>query len=310
MVLTIVLVIPVADAQLIVGDKASHKRLEITINDDRTAHVLHEIQSSQSPVTMISVDGEYENVTMTDAQGSPTTHPISQHDNGFGVTIFSAQKNTIVEYDLINATTKIGAYETWDYNYLETTVFMMPDDVNRVYINEGPVDLVDVKKIRCHGCSALLEFTLSEMTHRYDVESDGTSHNMEITTVASPRSVGFDADAHALSLDLDVDDHAFVNITIPHQLLKAPYEAYYGDERLKLTVDSQNDTHSDIRVRMPEMGILDIFGNLDIKDAYGDTQTPANNLDDIVVISVVIIAVGAAGIIASLFIWKRRRSQT
>lgn len=303
------LVLPVADAQLIIGQEAAHKRLEITINNDGSAHILHEVRRSETPVTMISVDGQYENIVMTDTSGNEVNHAISKNAAGFGVTIFSAPTNTIVEYDLINAITTVGAYETFDYYYLETTLFVLPDSAERVYINGGSVNLEDSKKIKCHGCELVIEYTTLENTFEYVAELDGINHNIGVTTVAVPQSGGFDSESNAIRVELDVDEHAYVDITIPQALLKPSYEAYHEGQRLAARITSQNSTHAEFQLRMPGTGTLDIFGNS--TDTNVEKLKPTRSDDTaLMIIAIAVIAIGVAGIGISIFVWKHRRNTT
>lgn len=301
------LVLPTASAQLVIGDEATHNRLEVTIGGDGSAHVLHEIRRSTSPVTMISVDGEYENIVMTDTVGNKENHAISRNANGFGVTIFGSNTDTIVEYDLIDAVTKVGAYETWDFYYLETTLFVLPDNADQVYINGGSANVSDSKRIKCHGCQALIEYTSAENTYEYDIELGGKTHSIGVTTAAVPRSGGFDPVTDVIRLEFDVDEHAYVGVAIPHKLLEDPYEAHYDGERLRARVVSQNDTHSDFEMRIPGTGILDISRSAELDDM--NTVPPEMDVTetDNAVIAVV-IAAGVIGIVVSVFAWKRKQA--
>ena len=308
MVAFLTLVLPLADAQLIIGERADHKRLEITINEDGTAHVLHEINRASSPVTLVSITGQYENIIMTDINGKEANHAIAKSNDGFSVTIFNFPTNTIIEYDLLDAITRIGAYETWDYYYLESTIFTIPDNVDRIFLNEGSIELVnDVRKIECHGCDALIEYSLSESTHVYTTEIDGTSHDVEVVTVAIPQSIGFDANAQTISMNLDVDDHAFVDIVIPHGLLKGPYEAYYEQERLGARLGLQNSTHTQLELRMPDTGTLIILGNNSIDNNI--TIKSPKEMESGIIFPIIIIVAGIIGVLVTVFILMRKRTR-
>ncbi len=306
-VLAAALALPAAEAQLIIGDEAAHKRLEVVINDDGSAHVLHEIQKSAVPVTMLSVGGEYENFVITDADGNEPSHAISRNADGFGVTIFGSPTDTVVEYDLTDAVTTVGAYGTWDFYYPETTLFAMPESAGRVYINGGSVNLGDATKINCHGCEALIEFTALEETYEY---AAGAGHTVGVATVATPQSAGYDAETGAIVLELDVDGHAYVDVSIPKALLGAPYEAYYEEERLAARIISEDTTHADFQLRMPGDGVLYILGS---SNGTGTgTGPPADLQDDLSVVNVgiAVIVAAAAGIGAVVFALRRRRPST
>ena len=295
---------PAAYAQLIVGDVASHDRLEITINEDGTAHVLHEVRRSASPVTMVSVEGEHENLVMTDAAGNTVQHAVSQNENSFGVTIFGSGTNTIIEYDLLDAVSRVGAYSTWDYRYLETTLFVMPQSVERVYINGGPVDFEgDARKIECHGCEARLEYAPEEETG-LDVRSDGAVHAVGFRTAEDIAGAEFDAGAGALVVEVDSEAHAFVTATIPHALLEPPYEVYQADERLIARAESQNATHTELRTRVPESGTIGIFGGA------GEGKVAEPEASGAGLAPLALVAAGAAGIAVSVALWRRRRGRT
>lgn len=313
MALAVASVMSVAHAQLLIGDDAVHKRLEITIDEDGSAHVLHELQSSLSPTTMRSVDGRYENLTMTDLAGNKMSHAVSQHENGFNVHILVSTTNTVIEYDLIDAVSKVGEYHTWDYSYPESTLFVMPDFVKRVYINESPIDFDD-EKIKCHGCQALIEYAREELV-KWESTTDGTdeiAHAIEIKTVADIPRIVLDYETRAIGLDIKTNGHAFVSVTIPHAFLDPPYEAHNIDRRLVARIESQNDTHSVLHTRMPESGVLSIFGNaMATPSDNGFLTVEADPLAHVwQVLPVMLVIAGMAGIVVVLFVWWRRRARS
>ncbi len=293
---------PAALAQLIVGEDAIHERLEVTIGEDGSAHVLHEVRRNDGPVTLVSVEGTYENIRMTDGAENEVDHAISTHDGGFGVTIFEPASNTIVEYDLVGALSMDGTYTSWKYSYPTETLFVMPQGVARAYINGAAVDF-DNGRFLCHGCYADIEYGGDERIYSYTPPDDDDGERIEVRTVAGITDAGFDANANAISMELDADDGVYVDVAIPKSLMDGPYEAYGNERRLVASVGIENMTHSWLQIRGASSGTLNIFGG----DAAGGDMG-ADAAPDITV-GIAAIVAGAAGLGIAIAVWSRRRQR-
>ena len=48
------------------------------------------------------------------------------------------------------------------FRYLEDTSFILPKEVDLIFVNNKPVYLDKMKGILCHGCQMILEYSIDE----------------------------------------------------------------------------------------------------------------------------------------------------
>ncbi len=160
-ILSIIFIIPVADAQLSIGAKAVQKSVEVIINSNGEIHVKHVIISSNLPSQVDLIEGTVSNLVVTNEQGKEKEFIIVGDKNG--VMIFPSQRNSIIEYNLDNVLSQKDNLWTWDFSYLETTSFIMPKEVDLVFVSGTPVFLGEKNGIACHGCQMVLEYPINEL---------------------------------------------------------------------------------------------------------------------------------------------------
>ena len=134
------MVIPIAYAQEItIGEKAEQKSVEVVISSVDKIHVKHVIISSNSPKQLELIDGIITNLTVLDEEGKEKQF-VTIGDND-GVMIYPSQDDTIVEYDLGDVIFLKDNVWTWDFRYLETTSFIIPKEIDLIFVNNRPVYL-------------------------------------------------------------------------------------------------------------------------------------------------------------------------
>ena len=99
-ILSIIFVIPVADAQLSIGAKAVQKSVDVIINSDGEIHVKHVIVSSNLPSQVELIEGTVSNLVVTNEQGEERDLAVVGDNDA--VLIFPSNQNSIVEYNLDN----------------------------------------------------------------------------------------------------------------------------------------------------------------------------------------------------------------
>ena len=78
-------IVPIADAQVSIGEKAQQRSVEVTINSDGDVHVKHVIRPSETTRQLELVYGTVSNLSVTNNQGK-NTNPMVIGDN-LGVLI-------------------------------------------------------------------------------------------------------------------------------------------------------------------------------------------------------------------------------
>jgi len=146
-ILSIIFVIPVADAQLSLGQKAEQKSVEIVINSVGEVHVKHVVSSSNVPSQVELIEGTVSNLVVTNEQGEEKEFVAIGVSE---VMIFPSQRNSIIEYNLDHVLSQKDNLWTWNFKYTETTAFIFPEEVDLIYMNQNPVFLGEKKGISCH----------------------------------------------------------------------------------------------------------------------------------------------------------------
>lgn len=286
-----------AGAQPAAGGEAVHERLEVTIREDGSAHVLHEIKRSDTPVTVPGVQGNHSGAMVTDAAGNEIRHDVSEGDGALAVALPAPEAGAIIEYDLAGAVARDGHYLTWEYSYPAATTFVMPQGTARVYLNGAAVDIGN-GRVLCHGCYALLEYSPDERIYSYALAGGAPEERMEIRTAAEVTGAGIDPGVGVISAEIAGGERAFVDVAVPKALLGGPYEAYLDGSRIVASVASENATHAWLQARAGG-GTLNVFGEGGSPGGGGGAP--------MWVVGVAAIIAGAAGVAVTLAVWARRR---
>jgi len=159
-ILFIISIIPVADAQISIGEKAVQKSVEVVIDSDGEVHVKHVVRSSNLPRDLELILGTVSNLSVTNEQGEEKLFSILGDNEG--VLIETSKEDSIIEYDLDHVLSQKDDVWTWSFRYLETTSFIFPEEVDLIFVDERPVYFDEKKGISCHGCEMVLEYSINE----------------------------------------------------------------------------------------------------------------------------------------------------
>ena len=97
-IILIIFVIPVADAQLSIGAKAVQKSVDVIINSDGEIHVKHVIVSSNLPSQVELIEGTVSNLVVTNEQGEERDLAVVGDNDA--VLIFPSNQNSIAQLNL------------------------------------------------------------------------------------------------------------------------------------------------------------------------------------------------------------------
>jgi len=159
-ILLIISIIPVADAQISLAEKATQKSIEVIINSVGEVHVKHVIASSNVPKQVELIDGTVSNLSVTNEEGVEKQVNVIGDNNG--VLILPAEGKSIIEYSLDDVLYQKDEVWTWSFRYLESTSFIFPEEVDLLFTNNRPVNLGEKKGITCHGCQMIIEYSINE----------------------------------------------------------------------------------------------------------------------------------------------------
>ena len=258
-ILSIIFIIPVANAQISLGGQAEQKSVEIVINSVGDVHVKHVVGSSNLPSQVDLIEGTISNLLVTNEQGEDKEFgTVGDND---GAMIFPSQRNSIIEYDLNDALSQKDDLWVWDFLYADIgkTSFIFPEEVDLLFINERPIFLGENKGISCHGCQMLLEYSINEPKKNKQVNWEDKEFLVEVRTLAEIESFDFNQPAKKISFKVN-DNNQFVTIIIPLELLWEPYLVFLDEERILQNNFKNNGTHVWLSMRPETSGEITIIG--------------------------------------------------
>ncbi|MCH7647147.1 MAG: hypothetical protein IIA83_00880 [Thaumarchaeota archaeon] len=256
-ILSIIFIIPVVDAQLSIGAKAVQKSVEVIINSNGEIHVKHVIISSNLPSQVDLIEGTVSNLVVTNEQGKEKEFIIVGDKNG--VMIFSSQRNSIIEYNLDHALSQKDNLWTWNFKYSETISFIFPKEVGLVFVNKNPVFLGEKNGIACHGCQMVLEYPINELKNINQVNWEDKEFLVETRTSSEIENFDFNQPAKKISFKVN-DNNQFVTIIIPLELLWEPYSVFLNDDEILKREIMNNGTHVWLNIRPETSGEITIIG--------------------------------------------------
>jgi len=256
-ILSLIAVIPMADAQISIGQKAIQKSIEVTINSEGEVHVKHIVRSSNLPTDLELIYGTVSNVLVTNEERDELLFSITGDDRM--VLVQPSNDDSIIEYDLEHVLVQINGVWTWSFRYLETTSFYFPNEANLIFSNERPIYLDEKKGISCHGCQMVLEFSINEPKILKNVTWEDKEFVVEILTHSNIDNFVFDQPTRSISFDVS-NENQFVTTVIPLELLWNPYIVLLDDEKILFHQYINNGTHIWLSLKPETSGAITIIG--------------------------------------------------
>jgi len=256
-ILLIISIIPVANAQISIGEKAVQKSVEIIINSAGDVHIRHIISSSTIPKQVELVYGTVSNILVTNEQGEEQQFSVIGDNSA--VLIMPSKENSILEYNLADVLLLKDNVWTWSFRYLETTSFIFPEEVDLIFTNDRPIYLGEKKGITCHGCEMILEYSINEPKILENVKWEDKEFVVEIRSHSDIENFNFDQPAKSITFDV-VDENRFVTTIIPLELLWEPYSVFLDDEKIYFNKYINNGTHVWLNMRPDTSGEVVIIG--------------------------------------------------
>lgn len=310
-ILVFIIAIPTVDAQEIsIGEKAEQKSVNVVISSSDEIHVKHVIASSNSPKQVELIDGTITNITVSDEEGKEKQFGIIGDNDG--VMIFPSQKNTIVEYDLGDVLFLKDNVWTWDFRYLETTSFIIPKEVDLVFVNNKPVYLGEKNGISCHGCQMILEYSINEPKILKNIKLENKEFLFEIRTFAEINQFNFDQPTKSISFEVN-GENQFVTTIIPLELLSRPYNVFMGDEKIFFHEYINNGTHVWLNIRPDNSGNVSIIGTTVISDEkpiiQNNPSTSVSSVNQDIIVYILLGVIVIIGLVVTLIMMRKRNHQ-
>ena len=308
-ILVFIIAIPSVNAQEIsMGDKAEQKSINVVINSSNEVHVKHVIASSNSPKQIELIKGTVTNIIVSDEEGKEKQFGIIGDNTG--VMIYPSEQNTIVEYDLGNVLFLKDNVWTWDFRYLEKTSFIIPKEVNSVFVNNKLVYLGEKNGITCHGCQMTLEYSINEPKILENIKFENKEFLIETRTFAEINQFNFDQSTKSISFEVN-GKNQFVTVIIPLELLPKQHNVFMGDEKI-LFHEYNNGTHVWLNIRSNNSGnvsIIDSTINNDEKITMGNSSsTSESSVNQDIIGYILLGAIVLIGLVVMVIIIRKKKS--
>ncbi len=161
LLLALVTVIPTASAQLSLGAEANQKLIEVNLNKSEIVNVKHVITASNIPVNLDLFDGFIpESITVTNGNGNEKEFGLANDGQGnTSITIFPTKSNTIIKYDLEDASTLYENLWTVRVGYSETFSVLFSEEIDLFFLNNSIIQLGNKNGISVnYGGDAVIQY--------------------------------------------------------------------------------------------------------------------------------------------------------
>ena len=255
-IFTLILAVPQAYGQSELGE-INHELLEVTIKSDGKVNVVHKIKNLNEAGILDLVDGTISKVKVTNQLGITETFEITSQTNS--IPILEGQGKLTIEYELTDALIITDNVWTLNYLYLETTVFVLPENVELLFANDRPLYLEQEKRFACHGCQVILEYSINEPETIEQVTWEEEKFDVTFSSFNTIENFEFSQPEKKITFTTKEDDQ-FVTVVIPLELLWGPYIVLLDEEKIPFHEYNNNGTHSWLNIKPDNSGEVAIIG--------------------------------------------------
>ncbi|HEX9846010.1 MAG TPA: hypothetical protein VGA92_06035 [Candidatus Nitrosotenuis sp.] len=232
--------------------------VQITINEDSSAHVVHIVEPSGNSRQLSVISNDFINLQITDQDGDSVEYGEIGGDRT-AFLILPTKKKVNVEYDLADVISEKNGMMTWDYHYLASTSFYLPTKADLVFVNGNPINLSDLDGIRCHGCQVILEYQLDKTETVEQVQWEDKKFDVRIITNTDISSFEFDQPNKKISFDVS-DANQYITLIIPLELLWNPYEVFLNENKMLKHEFYSDEKNVWLNIKTNETGTVEIIG--------------------------------------------------
>ena len=297
---TIISIIPVANAQFLIGEPAYQKSIRLTIDQSNNVQVTHEIGSSDNPISVELFEGVIiESITVTNEEGAKKEFGVSNAGDNGAVTIFSPTQDLIIKYNLENVLSFSDNIFTLDIGYPETFGIVFSEKVELIFLNNNIIILGDQKGISVNnGGDVIVQYYSEIPKMTQEVIWEENKFNVEIISDSEIDKLSFDQSSKSISFQVN-EKNKFVTIVIPEELLGVTYFVLLNNEQIQYS-KYNNDGYVSLSIKPQSIGEITITGTEYSNSVDSDFLPPGKKLETssndyliwiIVGVTVVIIAV-------------------
>ena len=260
--LALITVIPTASAQLSLGVEANQKLIEVKLDKSEIVNVKHVIAASNMPVNVNLFNGVIsESIIVTNDNGDEKQ--FGKFNDGKGnetITIFPSKSNTIIKYDLEDASTLYENLWTIKIEYSETYSVIFSEEIDSFFLNNSIIELKDKKGIAINnGGNVIIQYYDKIPKIIKEVRWEEDKFNVEIITNSKINKFNFDQASKSISFQVN-EKNKFVTISMEEELLGGPYVILLNDEKIKYTKSSSKENYVSLSMKPESPGEIIIIG--------------------------------------------------
>ena len=251
--------VPIANAQL--GAPAYQKSTHLIIDELNNIEAKHVIGFSNEPVMINLFEGAIpESITVTNEDGKELEFAIVGMSDYGAVTIFSADKNTIIKYNLKNMFRQSDNLLTLNIGYPKTFGILFSEKTDQIFLNDQIIQLGDKKGISINGGGYVNVDYYSEMPKIIqEVQWKEDKFNVEIITDSKIDEFNFDQESKSISFQVN-EKNKFVTINMEEKLLGGPYVILLNDEQIIYSKYSIKENYISLSMKPESPGQITIIG--------------------------------------------------
>ena len=251
--------VPVANAQF--GAPAYQKSTHLIIDELNNIEAKHVIGFSNDPVMVNLFEGAItESITVTNEDGKELEFAIVGTSDYGAVTIFSADKNTIIKYNLENMFRQSDNLLTLNIGYPKTFGILFSEKTDQIFLNNQIIQLGDKKGISINGGGYVNVDYYSEMPKIIqEVQWKEDKFDVEIITDSEIDEFNFDQESKSISFQVN-EKNKFVTISMEEKLLGGPYVILLNDEQIRYSKYSIKENHISLSMKPESPGQITIIG--------------------------------------------------
>ena len=259
-ILTLILVIPTANAQLTVGSEVKQELIEVKINDKGEIDVKHIVKASNMPGTLHLFSGAVSNLVITNEIGKEEESGVI--NDGLGnesVFILPSKDNTIVKYNLKNIILKDNLFTT-QISYPEKFSVLFDESINLVFVNNNVIFFEDKKGLSKNGGGYVtIEFYSNESKIIKEIVWEENKFYVEIITNSNIDKFNFDQESKSINFETN-QKNKFITITMPEELLGGPYVTLLNDEKIVHSKFIRDESNISLNLKSETTGKITIIG--------------------------------------------------
>ena len=138
-----IIIIPINAQEINSIEKATQKSVKVIINEKGNIHVKHVVKSSDSLQKMKLIEGTIENLIIINEEGKQFDAVVDANNS---IIILPSKIDSVVEYDLENVLFQERNFWKLEFLYLEKTTFIIPEELDLIFVNNRPVYLDEKKR--------------------------------------------------------------------------------------------------------------------------------------------------------------------